>query len=46
MDMQYGNLINANERERCSAQQLAGVRGIVPRPQGSESIRIMMWYVL
>lgn len=24
--------INANERERCSAQQLAEVRGIVPRP--------------
>lgn len=32
MDMQCGNLINANERERCSAQQVAGVRGIVPRP--------------
>lgn len=46
MDMQYGNLINANERERCSAQQLAEMRGIVPRPQGSESIRIMIWYVL
>lgn len=29
MDMQCGNLINANERE---AQQLAEMRGIVPRP--------------
>lgn len=32
MDMQYGNLINANERERCSGQELAEMRGIVPRP--------------
>lgn len=32
MDVQYGNLINANERECCSAQQVAEVQGIVPRP--------------